>query len=237
MPWNLALQCDSPRQVEGHEMLLQLAIDRPDSLAIVPQVAEFVDILEVGTSMLKRFGLAAISTVRELAPDVPILADTKTVDGGAQEAEMVFNAGAMFLTVLSCAAAATHQVVSDVAEKYGAHVVVDTLTERGVLVKEGHVYPPHFDFVCVHAPTDARLAGDVSPSTYIDSISAMHKLGYRVALAGGIGPINLASAILAAPEIVIVGRAITSAEDPRGTTEWIKSQLPNRGHGWPWEQK
>jgi 3-hexulose-6-phosphate synthase len=218
-------------------MLLQLAIDRPESIALVPQVAQFVDILEVGTGLLKRYGLSAISTLRELAPDVPILADTKTVDGGTQEAEMVFNAGAMFMTVLSCAAKATHQVVSDVAEKYGAHIVVDTLTERGILVREGLVYPQHFDYVCVHAPTDARLAGDVSPSTYIDSISVVRALGYKVALAGGIGTTNLASAIIAAPEIVIVGRAITTAEDPKGTAEWMKSQLPNAGHGWPWEMK
>ena len=56
-------------------MLLQLALDRPESLSVVQVVADLVDIIEIGTPFLKRFGLSAISTVRELAPGVPILAD------------------------------------------------------------------------------------------------------------------------------------------------------------------
>ena len=65
-------------------MMLQLAIDRPQGLSVIRQVADLVDILEVGTPMLNRFGLAVISTVRELAPGVPILVDAKVVDGGTQ---------------------------------------------------------------------------------------------------------------------------------------------------------
>ena len=216
-------------------MLLQIAIDRPESLGIVRQVADLVDIIEVGTPVLKRFGLAAISTCRELAPEVPVLADTKTVDGGAEEAEMIFNAGAMFLTVLSSAAPATRQAVSDVAGKYGAHVVVDTLTEHGDLSEATLAYPPHFDVVCVHVPTDARLAGDMALSDRLKWVAKLHELGYRVSLAGGVDRSNLASIISVGPEIVIVGSGITASKDPRGITEWIVSQLPQRGLGWPWE--
>lgn len=216
-------------------MLLQIAIDRPESLVIVRQLADLVDIVEVGTPVLKRFGLAAISTCRELAPDVPVLADTKTVDGGAEEAEMIFNAGAMFLTVLSCAEPATRQAVSDIAGKYGGHVVVDTLTEHGDLSEATRDCPPHFDVVCVHVPTDARLAGDLILSDRLKWVARLHELGHRVSVAGGVNKSNLASIISAGPEIVIIGSGITAAEDPRGTTEWMVSQLPQRGSGWPWE--
>ena len=49
--------------------------------------------IEIGTPLLKRFGIGAISTARELCPDTPILADTKTVDAGDLEAEMVSGQG------------------------------------------------------------------------------------------------------------------------------------------------
>ncbi|MEJ2293094.1 MAG: hypothetical protein P8Y05_15470, partial [Deinococcales bacterium] len=60
-------------------MLLQLAIDQPDALPVVRQVADLVDIVEVGTPLLKRFGLASISGIRELAPNVPVLVDTEAI--------------------------------------------------------------------------------------------------------------------------------------------------------------
>jgi 3-hexulose-6-phosphate synthase len=55
----------------------------------VPRLAQYFDIIEVGTPVLKRFGLSAISTALELGGGKPVLADSKTVDGGGLEAEML----------------------------------------------------------------------------------------------------------------------------------------------------
>jgi 3-hexulose-6-phosphate synthase len=35
------------------------------------------------------------------------------------------------------------------------------------------------------------------------------------------------------PEIVIIGSAITGADDPRAVVTWIKDRLRNPGRGWP----
>lgn len=219
-------------------MLLQLALDRPQHFAVLPVVKDLIDIVEVGTPVLKRFGLSAISTARELTIETPILADTKTVDGGALEAEMVFEAGATFMTVLSCASAATQKTVDRCAADYGAWVVLDTITESGKpeLLPEGAAVPGRFAYVSVHMPTDERLAGDTSTS-HIDAVSQVHALGHRVSLAGGIGPKALDAVIAADPEIVVVGSAITEADNPREVAEWIHRRLTNRGRGWPWDMK
>ena len=99
--------------------------------------------------------------MREICPDVPVLADTKTVDGGALEANMVFGAGASFMTVLSCASRATHETVGKCAVAFGASVIVDTITESGkpILLPQDFALPEGFAYVAVHSPTDARLAG------------------------------------------------------------------------------
>ena len=81
-------------------MLLQVAIDKAESLGVIAQVRGIADIIEIGTPLLKRFGIGAIATARELCPDTPVLADTKTVDAGDLEAEMVLGAGARLMTVL-----------------------------------------------------------------------------------------------------------------------------------------
>ncbi|TIL58730.1 MAG: hypothetical protein E5Y79_18550 [Mesorhizobium sp.] len=91
------------KQSRRPALLLQVAFDKPEHLALLAQMKEFADIIEIGTPLLKRLGLSAIATARELCPEVMVLADTKTVDGGQFEADMVFGAGAAFMTVLSCA--------------------------------------------------------------------------------------------------------------------------------------
>jgi 3-hexulose-6-phosphate synthase len=215
-------------------LLLQVAIDKPESLGVISLVRGVADIIEIGTPLLKRFGISAIVTARELCPDTPILADTKTVDAGGLEAEMVFGAGARLMTVLSSTSRATHAAVGTVASRFGAFVVVDTITESGKaeLLPADATFPETFAYVGVHAPTDARAAGDRS-TKHIDAVSEMRRRGFRVALAGGLGPETLDAVLEAEPEIVIVGAAITGAGDPRRVAKWIKDRLRNPGRGWP----
>lgn len=219
-------------------MLLQIAFDKPEHLALLPQMKAFADIIEIGTPVLKRFGVSAITTARELCPDVMVLADTKTVDGGQFEADLVFGAGAAFMTVLSCASAATHEAVGKRAAAFGATVIVDTITESGKaeLLPPDAVFPESYGYVAVHSPTDARLAGDTSIS-HIDSVRKMHARGFLVSLAGGIGPDTLDAVIAVEPEIVVVGSAITEAASPKEIAAWIRERLPNPGRGWPWDRR
>ncbi|HZZ61642.1 MAG TPA: orotidine 5'-phosphate decarboxylase / HUMPS family protein [Roseiarcus sp.] len=214
-------------------MLLQVAIDKPEHLGVLPLVCGVADIVEIGTPLLKCFGIGAIATARALCPDTPVLADTKTVDAGDVEAEMVFGAGARLMTVLSSTSPATHAAVDRVAARFGALVVVDTITEsEPELLPTDAVFPHSFAYVGVHSPTDARLAGE-SSAAHIKAVGQMHRRGYRVALAGGLGPLTLDAVLEAEPEIVIVGSAITSADDPKGVARWIRDRLRNPGRGWP----
>jgi 3-hexulose-6-phosphate synthase len=215
-------------------LLLQVAIDKAESLGLIAQVRGIADIIEIGTPLLKRFGIGAIATARELCPDTPVLADTKTVDAGDLEAEMVLGAGARLMTVLSSTSRATHAAVDRVAARYRAFVVVDTITESGKaeLLPAGVTFPGSFAYVGVHSPTDMRVAGDRS-SAHIGAVRDIRRRGFRVALAGGLGPETLDAVLEAEPEIVIVGSAITGADDPRGVATWIKERLRSPGRGWP----
>jgi 3-hexulose-6-phosphate synthase len=219
-------------------MLLQIALDKPEHLALLPQIRYIADIVEIGTPLLKRFGVATITTARELCPDTPVLADTKTVDGGQLEAEMVFGAGAVFMTVLSSTTSATHKAVGRVAAKFGTHVIVDTITQTGKknLLPANVTFPDSFAYVGVHRPSDAWAAGD-SSTAHIDAVAEMHRRGFRVALAGGLGPDSIDSVLVFEPEIVIVGNAITESGNPQEVAKWMRNKLINPGRGWPWEKK
>lgn len=203
-------------------------------MAIAAELAELVDIIEVGTPLLKRFGLAAVATLREVGGGRPILVDSKTVDGGSKEALMFFEAGATFISVLSVASPATHRAVNKVAADHGGYVLADTICSPA-LPDDRAQFPDRFAYLGLHLPTDRRLAGSAS-TEHIDAIPMMRRLGYQVAVAGGIGPENIATVVAAAPDLVIVGSAITQSPNPRKACRWIASQLADRGRGWPRSQ-
>ena len=53
----------------------------------------------------------------------------------------------------------------------------------------------------------------------------MHRRGFRVALAGGLGPDSIDSVLAFEPEIVIVGSAITESGNPQEVAKWMRSKL------------
>lgn len=204
---------------------LQLAVDAPEHLALIPRLAPFFDIIEVGTPVLKRFGLSAISTALELGGGRPVLADTKTADGGALEAEMVFAAGAAMMTVLANASPATRRDTQAVATRYGREVVLDTILDGDLDVQpllDGR--EPEEVWLALHAPSDMRRAG-VENDDHIVRVAERRACGFRVSLAGGIRRSNLAHVLEVAPDIVVIGSGVTAAPDPEGEAAWIRNQV------------
>ncbi|MGV8967863.1 MAG: orotidine 5'-phosphate decarboxylase / HUMPS family protein [Cellulomonas sp.] len=207
-------------------MRLQLAIDAPEHLALVPRLARYFDIIEAGTPLLKRFGLSAISTLTELGGGREVLADTKTVDGGQLEAEMAFAAGASMITVVAHAARATLESASLVARKYGGAVVFDMILDGsfepvGVLPEED---PARGTWLALHSASDERMAGH-GTEDHIARVADRRARGFRVSLAGGIGRGNLDRVLAVAPDIIVIGSRVTAAADPEAEARWIRQAV------------
>jgi 3-hexulose-6-phosphate synthase/6-phospho-3-hexuloisomerase len=86
-----------------------------------------VDWLEAGTPLILAEGLRAVRELRARFPDVPIVADLKTMDGGYLEAEMMAKAGATHVVVMARAHAETLRVVVKAGQDYGIGVMGDNL--------------------------------------------------------------------------------------------------------------
>ena len=68
-------------------MKLQISFDLIDldqAIAIGSRVAQYADIIEVGTILIYHHGTDAVKRFKELFPDKIILADTKIVDRGKE---------------------------------------------------------------------------------------------------------------------------------------------------------
>lgn len=86
-----------------------------------------VDWLEAGTPLILAEGLRCIRELRARFPEVPIVADLKTMDGGYLEAEMMAKAGANFVVVMARAHEETVKVVCQAGRDYGIGVMGDNL--------------------------------------------------------------------------------------------------------------
>ena len=60
-----------------------------------------VDWLEAGTPLILAEGLHGVRALRMAFPNIPIVADLKTMDGGYLEAEMMAKAGATHVVVMA----------------------------------------------------------------------------------------------------------------------------------------
>ncbi len=216
-------------------MKLQLAVDAVEHFALLPRLAQYFDIIEVGTPVLKRFGLSAISTALELGGRKPVLADSKTVDGGGLEAEMLFHAGASMMTVLASAGLPTRQRALAVAARHGGDVVFDTILGPNPSAVDLFDQDPSATgrWLGLHSSFDSRGAASAADARAlhqhnISQVADQHRRGYAVALVGGINQGNFAEVLEAGPEIAVIGAGVTAAADPEGVAKWMKSQVSSR---------
>ncbi|MEZ4897690.1 MAG: orotidine 5'-phosphate decarboxylase / HUMPS family protein [Saprospiraceae bacterium] len=86
-----------------------------------------VDWLEAGTPLILAEGLHGVKKLREAFPEVPIVADLKTMDGGYLEAEMMAKAGATHVVVMARAHEETIRCVVQAGKDYGVKVMGDNL--------------------------------------------------------------------------------------------------------------
>lgn len=201
-------------------MKLQLAVDRVSiekAIEIIREAQDYIDIIEIGTSLIKDFGLESVKRIRQAFPDKVILADIKTVDEAEYEFEAIFQAGADIATVLGAASLETISICQKVAQKYQKDYMIDLLETS----PEKQVDLKQFTdgILCVHLPSDKNTG---LQALIESTLLQIHDFP-RLAVAGGIKPENMAEIKKANFEIAIVGSAITKAAAIREAAKMFKS--------------
>lgn len=108
--------------------LLQIALDQSrldKALEVADIAAPNVDIIEAGTILCLAEGRKAVETLRERYPNHILVADYKTADAGSTLAEIAFDAGADWFTVMCAASLATIEKAHEVAVARGKEVQIE----------------------------------------------------------------------------------------------------------------
>jgi 3-hexulose-6-phosphate synthase len=207
---------------------LQVALDvldLPSALALANQVAEHVDILELGTPLVKSAGIAAVSAIKAAHPDKLVFADLKTADAGALEAELAFEAGADLVTVMGAVDDDTVRGAVAAGEKHGKQVVADMISVvDGRVDRIREVAKLGVSFVEIHAGLDEQARPGYSIQQLIDD---GREAGVPFSIAGGVKADTIGSVREAGAVVAVAGGAIYSAADPGAAA----AELKNRAAG------
>ncbi len=193
-------------------MKLQLALDRlikEDCIHIAKETEESIDIFEIGTGVIKEYGMSIIREMRTLFPDKLILADMKTCDAGKHEARQAFEAGADITTVMAFSSDLTIKDTLQVAKEMGKQVMIDLL-EVHSRVRIGELKELGVKLVSLHVGKDKQTEGTFDTTLF----SLVEDFDFEVAVAGGINLENIREIAAHHPDIIIAGSSITGAEKP-----------------------
>ena len=213
-------------------MRLQVALDLVDLEQAVDMArrlhsARAVDVIEAGTPLIKAYGTLAVSRLRACCRDSIIFADLKTMDVGALEARLAHEAGADMASVLAAAPVDTIREFVEECRRLGLKSVVDFI---GVQDVEGrlreilNVARP--DYVGLHVGVDVQRSRGLTAESLVDEAEGIkRRFGVGVTIAGGIDASSALKLRGRDIDIVVVGRAITSAQDPVKAALEIRNNL------------
>lgn len=115
-----------------------------------------VDWLEAGTPLILAEGMRAVRAMRERWPEVPIVADLKTMDGGWLEAEVMARAGATHVVVMARAHRETIREVVKAGKDLGVKVMGDNLACEDRVAGARYLEDMGCDYVIHHIGYDER---------------------------------------------------------------------------------
>jgi len=208
--------------------LLQCAMDYislPPALAMSLKVAPEVDIIEIGTPLCKAAGLEAIRAIREVLPDKLILADFKSPDVGGLEAKMAFDAGADMMTVIGGAALATVESALEVARVAGKEMLMELTGVRDILTRAREWRQIGVERMVYHRGWDEQTFNRQWVEEDRTTIRQLIDMGFKITVTGGITknllpffqPLNVS--------VVICGRGIREAPDPRQAAHEFRAEM------------
>ncbi|MEM1296469.1 MAG: orotidine 5'-phosphate decarboxylase / HUMPS family protein [Verrucomicrobiota bacterium] len=115
-----------------------------------------VDWLEAGTPLILAEGLHGVRKLRGAFPEVPIVADLKTMDGGYLEAEMMAKAGATHVVVMAQAHEETIKCVVKAGSDFGCEVMGDNMVSDDMVEGAKRLEQLGCDYVIHHIGFDER---------------------------------------------------------------------------------
>lgn len=194
-------------------MKLQVAFDTLDleqSLDIAQQISEYVDILEVGTLLIYKYGSKAIEEFRKEFKQKKLLADSKIVDRGKNAATLFLNADVDWITVMAGTGRSVIHDVCATAHSFGKKAMLDLLDSPALGQSAMEAQSLGIDALLFHEPHDEK-----DPTTLLDKWDLVRgNSELPIHISAPMDRENIHEFLRLKPEVIVIGSAIVKAKDP-----------------------
>jgi 3-hexulose-6-phosphate synthase len=202
---------------------IQLALDRisiDKAIKIIGEATPYIDIIEVGTALIKDFGMTSVKKIKKSFPDKILLADIKTMDEGAYEFNAAFSNGADIATVMAAASLDTIAACYKVADELNKTMMIDLLEVDDEKIHKLKKFSNAI--FCVHLASDNKHS---SLTSLIKNFKEKFPEIKNIAVAGGVSYDNIKEIKEASADIVIIGGAITKSADIKENAKKFREMI------------
>jgi 3-hexulose-6-phosphate synthase len=193
-------------------MKLQISFDLIDlnkAITIGSEVAQYADIIEIGTILIYHHGISAIRRFKEAFPEKIILADTKIVDRAKEVVELFADAGAHWVTVMAGTSSQVIHAATTAAHNTNIKVMLDLIDSNTVGQSALEAKNLGADALLFHQPYS-----ETESLVFLDKWDMIKgNTNLPIFVSAKINRNNVDKIIALRPDTIIVGLSITEAED------------------------
>ena len=201
-------------------MKLQISFDLPDlqdALGKAELVKPFCDTMEIGTTLLYKYGTQAVQEFKKKFPNKSILVDSKILDRGKLNSSIFIKEKADWITVMAGTGKSVIHAVCTTAHEAGTKVMLDLLdaTSQGQAALEAKNLG--IDALIFHRPHDEK-----DELLFLDDWELIHgNTNLPIFISAKIKKENVDHIIALKPGGIVIGTSIITAENPANEAEYF----------------
>jgi len=201
-------------------MKLQISFDLFDldkAIAIGSEVAEYANIIEIGTILIYHYGIHAVERFKNTFPEKIILADTKIVDRGKEITELFAHAGTDWITVMAGTSAHVIHAITTAAHNANMKVMLDLIDASSVGQSALEAKNLGIDALLFHQPYSEKES-----LVFLDKWDMIKgNTTLPIAVSAKINRDNVDKIVALKPDTIIVGVSITDAQDSASEAQYF----------------
>jgi 3-hexulose-6-phosphate synthase len=205
-------------------MKLQISFDIPDLekvIAIAKEVEPSADSFEIGSLLLFKYGLAALEKFRKTFPEKVLLADAKIVDRGKPTVTLLASTGIDWITVMAGTNKNVIHSACTTAHELGKLVMLDLLDAASQGQSALEAKSMGVDALLVHRSHDEE-----DSLKFLDTWDMVRgNSNLPIYVSGKITRDIIDKIKAIKPDGLIIGKAITQADDPAAEAQFFKEAL------------
>lgn len=193
-------------------MKLQISFDLLDldkALEIGSEVAQYADIIEIGTILIYHHGIKTVQKFKEAFPEKEILVDTKIVDRGKEIAELCAQAGADWITVMAGTSPHVIHATTTAAHNANMKVMLDLIDSSSIGQSALEAKNLGANALLFHQPYSEQES-----LVFLDKWDMIKgNTTLPIFISAKINRENVDKIVALKPDTIIVGLSITDAQD------------------------